>query len=341
MGNLYELLTDPDRDRPEEPFVRQRVVPLQPGVVTPGRVYMGSDLGEVEYTGEKPRPGDLAMITGTTARKIAHTGQQVASFREPLFAGGCRCRCPGPGGLVFYLSFARQTATVHVINGTTGELLRLVGRKELGYSGTGSTYSAAVAVDPEPPHNLYVMDDRRLYTRVRTNDDPDLARGYFGVATFVVSGGEYVFSAWNPLDDPVDPLISIPPVETDPPAIPGNCLSVIDGLPLVTMRESPARYQSLSGGIFTMHTLTLNGSPYVKKLRGNIVSVEDRPARRNDRFVIATTDDATFELVQFNGLTDEIRTVIPVEIPATARQLATVCNRLILLSATLNTFNSG
>lgn len=340
MYKLYELLTDADDGQATKPLAIQRLVPSQPVGVAPGKLYIGSDYGEIDYTGEKPRAGDMVIITGTTAKRMAMSGQVLGGLRAPLFNNPCVCRCGSNTGIAFYLSFSKDTPVVHVINLEGASLMQLVGRKELGYATTGSFYAASIAVDQESPYTAYVLDDRRNFLTIKTNTSPTITRGYWGISTFVISGGQYVFSTFNGMTDPYTGTTFPAAIEPDPPAARQNCLSVIEGIPLATMLKSPARYKSLSGGIFTTHNLTLSGSNYAKGLRSSIVQVRQKPASINKRYVIATSDDISFEVVEFIASTNVITKVIPLDLDAKAKALATACNRLIVLSGNLDTLNS-
>jgi len=328
--SLFDLLTDPDPSRLEQPFCRQRTVPAQPAGVPPGKVYLGSDIGEIDYTGEKPQPGDQVLITGPTARRTVHTGQRVPPLTNPVFSGGCLCKCPGLNGVAFYMGSVGRASAILAIDTQTGGLSAVFGMSDL-------LFGRGIAIDPLTPYNLYVLDDRRILREKTVVGTPVPARGYFTLVTFELSAGAYGASAYHNLTDPfplpssiVDyPGITVETQDTDPPNFNTQCLSVIDHIPYLTLYNTPARYLTLNGGTFTTHTLQLDGSPYSKGLRGQIVTVPNRPAAHNRRYAIAT-DGVDYEIVQFTEA-DEITHVYTLSNDPIPRQLAAVCNQLLAL----------
>lgn len=345
MPNLADALTRvtglPDKGGETPATV---LLPPQPPGVPAGKLFLGDGLGYAPHTGERPAAGDLVVVLAGENRRVALAGTSAPPLREPVFPfSECKCKCPGTNGGIFYLSFAENTPVIQAFDADTGTLQQLFGQQDLGY-GAGAIVVGSLAVDPEPPHNVYVLDDPRAYFTVLTDLTPTVRRAYFGIATYAVSAGAYVFSSFAELTDPYtpgphDPLN--PSIEPDPPAIPGNCLSVLGGLPVVTMLNAPARYLSLDGGIYTTHTLTLNGSPYASHLRANIVTVKDKPANRNLAYVLATDDTGSaFELLEFDPGSDVISRRVALNLPAKAKQLASVCNRIMILATDLDSWSS-
>lgn len=327
------------------------LVPPQPPGVPLGRVYLGEGLGSVPYTGTLPRAGDAVTIIGDTARPLALTGQAVQPMRSPLLGGTvCKCKCPQPAGVAFYMTFAKQTAVVHVIDGTSGSLLQMVGMNQIGYASFGllglETFAGSITVDQNAPHDLFVLDDRRNYSTVVDGTHPIAIRGYIGVLKFSVVAGQYTYSDWFPITDPWQPgsggpVHPTPGNEPDPPALPGNCLSLLEGEPVVTMLNAPARYLRHTGGVYVTHALTLNGSPYAAQLWGNVVKISDRPANTNAAYVIARHGNPfVYEVLEFDPGTDVISRVITLTLDHAAKQLSSVCQRLVVLSASLDSFGS-
>lgn len=340
--NLLQRLTPLARP---EPLVQHRVLPSQPLNLPPGRIFAGVDLGLVEFEGERPQPGDVVVILKDGGTTFCRSEQSLKGFTTPTFSTGCNCKCPSNGGVAFYLAYDSFAAYVLAIDATTGTLLQVVAQNELGYGASlANAQAASLAVDNAAPYNLYVLDDRRGLATPQTDSSPTVRRGYMGVATYGLVSGQYQFNRYDRITDPYvpgphDPIN--PSVEPDPPGIPLNCLSVVGGVPLVTMAKAPARYLSLSGGVYTTHTLTQNGSPASLRLVGNIITVPDQPANKNNRYVLAT-DGSSYSLLQFN-MSDAITKTVALTStsPAVPKQLASVCNRLLVLNATLDTFGSS
>ena len=342
--SIWDLLA-PQQN--QEHWGKTRLVPAQPTDTISGAIWLGADLGYVEFSGVTPRAGDLVLILGQPGRRLCMLNSPLEPMRTPTFSSGCVCRCPPEGGVVFYLAYPGRVANALVLDASTGALLQVVGQQELGYGvSLIGTYDAAIAVDPVAPNNLYILDDRRGFATRRSDSNPTSRRGYFGLATYVISAGHYVFSSFTQLTDPYpapgphDPLN--PAVESDPPAIPTNCLGVVNGIPLITMKNAPARYLAVSGATVTTHTLTSGGVNSSLQLRGNIVTVKDSPAQKSNYYCIAF-DGANYMLVQFASATDTITKTInlPYIAPAIPVALASVCNRLIVLNSSTPTLGAG
>ena len=340
--NLLQRLTPLARP---ETMVSHRILPAQPANLPPGRIFAGVDLGLVEFDGPRPQPGDLVVILKEGGTTLCRSEQTVKGFTMPTFSSPCSCRCPANNGVAFYLAYDSVAAYVLAIDATTGTLLQVIAQNELGYGASLATSQAAsLAVDNTAPYHLYVLDDRRGLATPQTDSSPTVRRGYMGIATYTVVSGQYQFNRYDGITDPYvpgphDPIN--PSVEPDPPGVPLNCLSVVAGVPLVTMAKAPARYLSLTGGTFTTHTLTQNGSPSSLRLVGNIITVPDQPANKNNRYVLAT-DGSSYSLLQFNTSDAITKTVaLTSTSPAVPKQLGSVCNRLLVLNASLDTFESS
>lgn len=328
--------------------VRHRILPAQPSGTPSGAVYCGIDLSFLPYDGPQPQPGDVVIVMEERGRKFVRSQQavntHVPALTSPTFSPGCRCKCLGITGLSFYLTAVRSVTHVLAVDAASGNLSQLIGRNELGYGvSNASTNAAALAVDSAAPHDLYVLDDRRGFETFRTDASPTAKRGYFGVARFIVSGGQYQFASYTPLLDPYtpgphDPIN--PTTEPDPPAIPGNCLGIPDGIPLITMQKAPARYLAVAAGVVTSHTL--NSSIANLALWGNIVRITDLPAKKARRYCIGL-DGTDHYLLEFDPTTDTVSrffTLTP-NAGAVPKQLAVACNRLLILYGTLDTFGTS
>lgn len=344
--NTFELLTG---NREEAlSTTRQVFVPSQPANTPSDQVYLGAGVGFAAYVGEKPQAGDLATVQGVgTGRPVASTGQRVPAMRVPTLGGvRCRCKCPSAAGVAFYLAFAKQTGVVHAIDAVDSTLRQLIGRTELGYASNESpsgpvftTRTASVTVDPDAPHDLYVLDDRRNFRSHGLLPPTAPSRGYFTVLRFEVVAGAYVFADTVNLTDPFP--VTVPISEPDLPAVPGNCLSVIEvGTPAVTVTAAPARYLKQVGATYVMRALTLNGNPYAVGLRGNIARVPQRPASSGKRYVLGTVDNLVYQVIEFDVATDAISRVIPLATVAPAKQLVALCNRLVVIEGVLDSFGS-
>ncbi len=214
---------------------------------------------------------------------------------------------------------------------STSALVQLFGLGDL-WLGRG------IAVDNVAPFNLYVLDDRRILDKNVTVANPTPTRGYFTVVTFTVVGGQYVATAYADMSDPFPtpaspsdfPPIGIESQDTDPPNFTHQGLSVIGGVPHLTMHNAPARYLTLAGGVFTTHNLTLGGVNLNLGLRGQIVTIPNQPANKNNRYAIATDGSAYF-LLQFTA-SGVVTKQVAIDANPTPAQLATICNRLLLLS---------
>lgn len=331
---------------PSPPFVRTRRVPSQPGSIA-GKIYLGSDIGFVDYQGKKPRPGDLVHVTGSPGHYVATTGQALPSITQPTFSpGGCRCKCPAATGVIFYTSIPHESSPILAYDSETGTLLQVFGKTECWYP-------RSLAVDQQEPYTLYVLDDRRTLQIASNEEESDFHRDYFSLVRFQPSGGSYSYLSQTAIPDPFgelsddddQPNLAWPYEDLDPPDFLRNCLSVKEGVPLVTLYKPPARFLEIDGATITTRTLTLEGDSYNKSLRGPIVSIPDKPAKRNTFYVLACTATEVVEesvttivitepeLLQFNTAFEIIK-----RFDLSARftypvQLATVCNKLFILDS--------
>lgn len=304
-------------------FVQRRQVPLQPGDVPPDKVYLGVEIGMVSFTGERPKPGEVVTVLFDEGNAMAFA-VAAQPERNPIFAGDdCRCRCPGEtsGGQIFFLTDAQHTSNLIVLSGDTGAALYFSTLPEV-FSAVG------VAVDFTTPHVLYILDNRSTtrnleadsivsqtasnwYWMLKYNRNSE-ATGYTFAAAEVMSG----FAT------------------TDPPASSSsNPLSVIDGAAWITMQNAPARIQRWSGSGFTTLALTQGGSPYARALKGQVVQIPDRPARR-DRYYVLGQSGGVWEVIEFDadGVVSSVLTSAEFTSP---RALLSVCNRLYVFQATV------
>jgi hypothetical protein len=329
--SLFDRLTAPDDQRDVQPIAHERVVPSQPIGTEPGKVFVGSDLGEVDYSGEPPQAGDLITILGRPGRQMAITGQSVPSLTTPTWSPGCRCNCPTAGGVAFYMQSAARNSAILAMDGSTGLLLQLFGLADLWF-GRG------IAVDPQAPYHLYVLDDRRVLDKLQTEANNTPTRGYFTIVTFALSGGQYVATNYLDLTDPFPtpaivadfPGIGLESQDRDPPNFTTQGLAVIEGDLILTMHNAPARYIAITNGVAVTHTLTQNSVPLAMGLRGQIVTLSQQPAKKSNRYAIAT-DGVNYQLVEFNS-SDVVSRTFDLEAFPPPAQLASVCNRLLLLS---------
>jgi hypothetical protein len=130
---------------------------------------MGSDLGEIDYQGDRPRPGDVVMVIGNRARKFAETGAAVPSMRMPTFTDDCRCKCRNVQGQVFWVNAISNTAMILVID-DDGTLQQVIKDAQM-------FKAAGIAVDSAAPYNLYVLDDRTRSGEPDHRRDPRHADG--------------------------------------------------------------------------------------------------------------------------------------------------------------------
>ena len=316
-------------------FAQLRRVPIQPSGLPLGQLYLGVELGFASFSGPAPQPGDLVLVLGDPANRVA-LPQQRPPQRNPIFSPvSCRCRCPADEGLALYASSVARNTVIHAVDAMTATILQSFGLADVWY-GRG------LAVDEAAPHDCFVLDDRRILLTILTQANPTFQRNYFAVTKFAISGGQYTFASRISLTDPLPPpgtaaASDFPNIDTetadqDPPNFTTNGLSVVAGQAHLTFFKPPARYLRLEGGVLVSHTLTLSGANYNKGLRGNVVGTPpDKPAPRDRRYAIAR--DATtgsYELVEFDA-SDAITQIFTIDASPPPKQLATVCNRLLVL----------
>src|SRR5579872_1955012 len=312
----------------DEPRARQRLLPSQPEGTDPNRVYVGSDMGEIAYSGEKPQAGDMITIIGQAARLVA-LSPQTPGLSMPLFSNPCSCKCPGNSGVAFYMQSACRNSVIVALDALTGAVLQVFGLGDLWY-GRG------IAVDSASPHNLYVLDDRRVLTKPILTTALTPTRGYFTLVAFTLSGGQYHATAYTDLTDPLPPpagITGFPGIafetqDQDPPGFTRQSLSVIQGTLHLTMYNAPARFMTLSGGVVTPVTLSQNGVSVNMGLRGQIVAISDSPARRTNRYCIAT-DGVNYFVLEFNE-TGVVTKQLALDAEPQPAQLATVCNQMLV-----------
>lgn len=302
-------------------FCQLRRVPIQPPGLPLGRIYLGTELGFASFSGSAPQPGDLVLVMGDSANRVA-LPQERPPPRNPIFSpDACRCTCPAEttGGLVFYLNSINWTPTLLVLKGADGSLVHRSLLPEV-------LVGEGIAVDPVPPHNLYVLDARERYTNLVTDLQPAerlATKNYWTLLTYALSGGAYALASVNVLpggtgtfgggDGP--PLSDV-----------ANPLAVVDGEVWITRVGSPARFFRFSAGTFTSLTLQRDGAPYAAQPVGPVVMVPDKPASRTLRFVaIQSLAIASFTLE------GEVQEVLEVPDAFAVSGLAVVCNRLLMM----------
>jgi hypothetical protein len=348
--NLHDLLTQPNPHKEEQPYARQRIVPSQPAGVEPGKVYLGADVGEVDYSGVAPRPGDQVVIQGSTARRIVVTGQGIPPMHAPTFAETCICKCPSRDGTIVWAN-PIQTGPYIVIMDGNGAFKQTLNPPQI-------FRIAGVAVDSASPFTMYVLDDRTRLNNFKRDISPDTQIA--GVSTyalhiFVNSGASY---SWSGVVEMPDPGLPSPPFFindldwvtrdisggdglNDPPsAYPTNCMSVIDGILHITMSKLPARYLTFNGSSFITHNLTFGGINYSKGLRGSIVTRLTRPALASRRYVLAwlgfggfsEDGSGSYEVLEFNTANQITKRLSNDAILKSPTALQSVCNRLLLLN---------
>lgn len=315
------------------PLVRQKRLPAQPTDVPAGHVWAGTGDGLIPYTGIRPLPGDLIAIVGRPGRRYVTSPLAHEPMRWPTFIQGCRCRCAADVGIVLFSTTCQSTVNLIGLDLATGAVLQFFGMNELGAFGGifNTAYQVVpVAIDPESPFDLWAVDDRRFWSTRRLDTQPTAVRGYFTLVRYALSGGEYAPIAYLDLVDPG----RVGFVENDPPAMETNFLAVIDGLPLITMQNAPARYLSVSGTTITTRTLTQDGVDYSRGLRGPIVTVPDRPASARRRYVIGT-DGTDFELIEFDT-DDAVTRVLPLPDVLYPFHPIGYCNRILVLNGSVD-----
>lgn len=316
-SNLFPLFVPP-KQRPNEEassFSQIRVLPFQPSSIPVGYVYLGPELGILPWTNQRPRAGDTVAIIGVAPNQVV-VSQTRPVARDPIFTGGCTCRCPASstGGLIFYLTKISGTTALLAVDGSTG-VVRLLSRLIEIISGTG------IAVDPRPPYDLYILDDRQGTQNLNVDGaiTPDPTKQWLFIIKYTLSGSTYSLSASElmpgfPTENPFSNAI--------------NSLAVLDGVCWLSLSSKPATIRKFSGSGFTTLSLTLNGAPYQASLRGPVVRIVSKPAPTTSFFVIALAEsDTVFEILQFNS-SGEIQSKLRHVDLTHPQALLSVCNRL-------------
>lgn len=318
---MAELVSKFERQRgtpPAPEFAQLRRVPIQPEGLPLGRVYLGVELGFAQFSGQPPTPGDVVLVLGTPGNYVA-LPQEEPPQRNPIFApSACRCRCPASttGGQLAYQNNLIFTPLLLFIDGGTGEYnYRSLLPEALNAEG--------IAIDPEEPHNLYVMDNRSTYDNLVTDATPnqkDPDKNYYTLLTYQLTGGSYVLSDVNVL--PGADFIN--GHDGEPITDICNCLSVVDGIVWITRTGAPARFFTWDGNAFTSLTLTQDGVDLDTELAGPVVRIPDKPANGNAMFVASRFGD----VIQF---TEEgiVEALVTIENFPNLGGLVVVCNRLI------------
>ena len=302
-------------------FAQLRRVPIQPAGMPLGRIYLGTELGFASFSGPAPQPGDVVLVMGEPGSRVA-LPQARPPQRSPIFSpGGCRCTCPAEttGGLVFYLNSINWTPTLLVIKGADGAL---VYRSLLPEVLVGE----GIAVDPDPPHNLYVLDARERYTNLVTDLQPMerlATKNYWTLLTYALSGNTYALASVNVLPGGTGTFGG---GDGPPLADVANPLAVVDGEVWITRVGSPARFFRFSAGAFTSLTLQRDGAPYAAQPIGPVVKVPDKPASRDSLFVAVQSQS----IARFSAA-GEVLEVLTDEAIFAVSGLAVVCNRLLVM----------
>lgn len=345
----FERLTGDGGEGEPSPFARERRVPAQPDGLVPGKVYLGSDLGLVDYSGAMPLPGDLVTVLVSGGKRICFSAQPVPSLREPVFSQFCRCKCPTTNGTIVWAN-PIETGPYLVIMDQDGSFQQTLNPPQL-------YRVAGVAVDPSPPHHLYVLDDRTRLGNFVTDTSPSTQIA--GVSTYVLhtftnSGASYSWSSEVEMPDPGLPASPFFISElgwvtggsgiqglTDPPATyPTNCMSVIGGLLYITMSMRPARYLTWDGAAFTTHHLQQNSANFNFGLRGMVLTGLDRPGKSTSKFVLSWagfdgfSDDGCndYTVLEFDA-NDNILRVLSSTAFQSPVALMLVCNKLVVLNS--------
>jgi hypothetical protein len=340
----------PQRKRPgQSDFVKLRRVPIQPADVPFDKIFMGAELGYLSFSGDKPRPSDAVTIVGQPPNQVVlSVGDPVQ--RDPIFAESCVCKCP-QRGVIFAMTPVRGASPILAMD-SEGTLLQVIGKPNF-------LYGRGIAVDSRSPHDLWVLDDRRRLTFATDATESEFQTDYFWLVRFSVSGGQYQYVSQHALTDPTTFLTSMgtrsvvnpaATTEPDPPDFIHNPLSVVEGMVHITLWRPPARLLVFNGSTFTIQNLTLDGDPYDKALRGQIITVPDKPANRSTRYVCGvtatiaggiTTAITAPELIAFNSdyeITDRIDLTDTIAYPA---GLASVCNRILILDSSALTITTS
>lgn len=350
--NSYESL----RGEPKEiktARTRQRLLPSQPEGTDPDKVYVGSDIGSVAYSGEKPLSGDMVTVVGQSAQQVV-LSPQTAGLSMPLFGNSCRCKCTAGTGTIAWACPIHTGPYIVIMDGN-GTIRQV---PQLGQIGR----IAGLAIDANPPNNLYVLDDRTHLNNFVTDSSPNAqiaGVSTYALHTFQLSGTTYVWSSIVEMSDPglptspffVDELQWVtngpPSGLTDPPATyPTNCMSVINGLLYITMSARPAHYLVWNGSSFTTHNLSLNGADYNKGLRGAIQSGIDKPGAKSNFYVIAwegfsgRSDIANptfyplgYEIVAFDATDNVLQHFSDTSELLSPTALMVICNRVFVLQS--------
>lgn len=314
----------PPKKRPGQPdFVQMRRVPIQPPETPLDRVWLGSELGFLQYSGDRPRPSDVVTIVGQSPNQIVIAVGSPPQ-RDPLFVEqGCKCKCAN-GGLIFYLTPVIFTTNLIVIDGITGDIVYRSLLPEV-LNGQG------IAVDPIAPYNLYILDNRSTYQNLLTDTQPQpflASKNYFTLVTYTLSGNSYSFSRADVLPGGTN---NGSPGDQPPWNIYATALSVINGTVWISRTGQPARFFKWDGSAFTTVTLMQNDATVADQVLGPVIQVADKPVPKTSLFV-ATQGN---QILRFNeaGIVSESLVVTGA---TRISGLVTSCNRIIAME-TLDT----
>lgn len=320
--DAFQPKKNPPGQPPTQDFVQLRVVPFQPEGTPLGQVFMGAELGYVFYSQQRPHPGDLVAVVGQPGTYVA-IPRTSPPERDPIFLGSCRCRCPAStdGGMIAYITRIQTTSIFLLIDGNTGDVLQYTTLNEVFFAG-------GVAIDPEEPHDMYILDERNGGTTLPADQLPpsDPLRNWYVMLKYNASAGGYTFTGGEYL----------PGAFSDTIATNGlNPLSVIGGECHITLDVAPARFRKWSGSGFTTVNLLQEGAPYNAQLIGPIVTVPDRPARQNHRYCLAVFNPGFTNDLQVLRFTaeGEILAVLQSDKLINPTSLMTVCNRLFVFQS--------
>lgn len=345
--NLFEVLW---KGTPRaKPLAVTRRLPSQPADTPTGKVYGGVDVGFIDWSGEKPRAGEEVVILDDGARKVAMAGQSVAAMRAPTFAQPCNCKCSGLTGTIFWGN-PIQTGPYIVIMDADGTIRQTLNPPEM-------YRIAGIAVDPDAPYTMYVLDDRTRLDNFRSDAVPDDQTA--GVMTYVLhtftqSAGSYSWAGQVEMADPGLPASPFFVSELDwvtesaadgqlndpPAAYPTNCMTVLDGVLHITMSLTPARYLTFNGTSFTTHNLTVGGVNLDKGLRGMIVRGLAKPGKAPLKYILAWwgfdgfAEDGSggYEVLQFNDADEVTKRFANDDVLKSPTALMIVCNRILILN---------
>lgn len=323
MSGLLKFL-EPGQHGPKpgaSDFTQLRKVPLQPEGLPLSVVFMGADLGNLPWSGTRPRAGDTVAVVGAPGSRTVIAREQPR-VKNPIFGDRCKCKCRGGDGLIFLMTPIWFTTNLIVLTAAGEFVARYILPEVLNGEG--------FAVDPAAPHTLYVIDNRSTYPNLQTDAQQDTFlddKNYFTLLTYTLTGAEYAFTNatvfpgadWSTAEHDGPPLTDV-----------GNPAAVLDGLLWVTRAR---RLGTFTGGYWTWDGAALGEVGFTQgdavpeiETFGAIVRPPDRPAP--NQFLFATT--LGDEVIRFNSA-GEIAEVFEIADASRLPGGAAFCNRLIAL----------